>query len=63
MIFDGVFDDGGPEHCFGFGRFNPYLHSPNGGDLKVSAGLTACALYGTALMTAQAVGLFKQIVN
>jgi hypothetical protein len=60
MIFDGVFDDGGPEHCFGFGRFNPYLHSPNGGDLQTSVGLVACALYDVALMTAQAIGLFEK---
>ncbi|MEI8206071.1 MAG: hypothetical protein WCG03_04265 [Kiritimatiellales bacterium] len=60
MIFDGVFDDGGPDHCFGFGRFNPYLHSPNGGDLQSRAGLIECRIYNFALMTAQAVALFRQ---
>lgn len=60
MVFDGVFDDGGPEHCFGFGRFNPYLHSPNGGDLQITDGLIACCFYDTALMTAQAIALFEK---
>lgn len=58
MVFDGVFDDGGPEHCFGFGRFNPYLHSPNGGALQIRDGLVACRFYNFALMISQAAGLF-----
>lgn len=59
-LFDGVFDDGG-ERQFGFGLFHPFLQSVNGlPELSISACLDRLMIYRRALLSAEAVALFKQ---
>ena len=53
MCFNGLVDDGGQEKTFGFGRFNPYLHSLNGGSLHVLPGVKRVTLYSRALLISE----------
>jgi hypothetical protein len=60
FVIDDKFCDGGEARQFGWGRFNPNLRSPNGGDkLRIADGVTRLRIYGRALKTAEAIGNYR----
>lgn len=63
LIVDGRFDDGGADRVFGFGRFHPFLHSLNGGDLQIHPGVRECRIFARALMTSEALQLIAAPQN
>ena len=60
MVIDGLFDDGGKSHQFGFGLFHPFFQSPNAGGFRFSTDLLACRIYQRALLTAEGCALNKK---
>jgi len=63
VVCDAVLNDGGTHRQFGWGRFDPRLRSPSGGDLRVAADLKGTVkhvrLYSRYLRTSEAVGNFR----
>lgn len=63
-IVDGVFNDGGEERQFGWGRFNPYLRSVSHArqisvGKKIQGVIHKVSIYNRALTVSEAIGNFR----
>ncbi|MBY0503233.1 MAG: glycoside hydrolase [Bryobacteraceae bacterium] len=60
FVVDGLFQDGGDERQFGWGRYHPQTQSLNGAPkLRLSPHLRRTLLYGRALRTSEAIASFR----
>jgi hypothetical protein len=68
FIIDGVFNDGGDERQFGWGRFNPYLRSVSGAremeiGKEIKGEIHGVKIFNRALLTSEAVGNFRSTLR
>ena len=59
FVIDGKLNDGGDARQFGWGRYNPYLRSVNGGPLKIGPHVQQVRVYDRYLRTSEAVAAFR----
>jgi hypothetical protein len=61
FVTNGVFNDGGEDRQFGWGRFSPNLRGVSGlAQLRTSSAVTQFGFHARALYVAEALALFKQ---
>src|SRR5690606_26738292 len=61
FVIDGLFNDGGDDRQFGWGRFNPYLLSAKGNTtLEIAPEVKSLKLYNRAITVTESIGNYKK---
>lgn len=68
FVSDGLFNDGGAHRQFGWGRFNPFLHTIDGSDQlhiasELHGSLSNLKIYNRAIKHTEAIGNYREFMT